>query len=197
MILVIDSSAATAAVAVIGDRPFEATVSARSQELVPLLRRLVQENEITRVAVATGPGSFTGLRVGASFALGLAIGLGIPIVPLPSLGLQAARTDERVTSVVEAGRGRFYFQPPGREAGLAEPAAIPMTHRLVGRLSARGEAALVAAGHRLVPENELRPFVRAAAILLEKAREVAYGSLEIEYMQTFSVPTKSELSAPS
>ena len=185
MILVIDTSSSLAAVAVLGGSPREYSISARSRELVPLLRRIVAETPVSTVAVATGPGSFTGLRVGVSFGLGLALGLKIPIVPLPSLGLQAARSDKPVTAVVEAGRGRFYFQAPSHEAALGEPADIPDTHPIVGRLSPTGEAALQAAGRRLVPEHDLRTFAVASAILLEKAREVAYGSLEIEYMQSF------------
>ena len=37
----------------------------------------------------------------------------------------------------------------------------------------------------MVPESELGTFAAAAAIVLEKANKVAYGSLEIEYMQSF------------
>ncbi len=185
MILVIDTSSSTAGVALLGEAPQEHLVSSRSHELLPLLRRIAGESSVTRVAVATGPGSFTGLRVGVSFALGLAVGLKIPIVPLPSLGLQAARSDKPVTAVVEAGRGRFYFQPPEGRAMLGGAAEIPRSYPMVGRLSTGGEEVLRQAGHRLVPENELRTFAGAAAIVLETANEVPYGSLEIEYMQSF------------
>lgn len=186
MILVIDTSSSEAAVALLNGRAHEYLVSARSQELLPLLRRLARENTITRVAVATGPGSFTGLRVGASFGLGLAVGLKIPIVPLPSLDLQAARSPNPATPVIEAGRGRFYYQPPDRGPALGDPEDIPPTHRLVGRVSAAGEAALLAAGHSLVADRELRPLHEAALSLLETAREVPYGSLKLDYMQSFT-----------
>ena len=185
MILVIDTSSSTAAIATLGDRPAELFISARSQAVIPELRRIARDNAISKVAVATGPGSFTGLRVGVSFALGLSMGLKIPIVPLPSLDLQAARSEKPVTAVVEAGRGRFYYGAPGGDAALGDPADIPATHSLVGRLSSAGEAVLLETGHRLVPDGELRSFFEAARILLETASEVAYGSLEIEYMQSF------------
>ena len=151
---------------------------------------MAHDNTITTVAVATGPGSFTGLRVGVSFGLGLAIGLRIPIVPLPTLELQTARSDEPVTAVAEAGRGRFYYQMPGQEVALGEPGDIATSHQLVGRLSAAAAAALLTAGHRLKPESELRSFVEAAAQLLKTAREVPYGSLKLEYMQSFAAPAK-------
>jgi tRNA A37 threonylcarbamoyladenosine modification protein TsaB len=149
-----------------------------------LLKSLVRSENVTKVAVASGPGSFTGLRVGVSFGLGLAIGLQIPIVPLPTLELQAARSRTPCTAVVEAGRGRYYHMLPGQEARLAEPAAIPATYPLAGNVADR--RSLLAAGHRFVPENELRTFAEAAEILLRTAPEVPYRNLEIEYMQSFS-----------
>src|SRR5438309_11946405 len=95
------------------------------------LKRLAR-TPITKVAVANGPGSFTGLRVGVSFGLGLAIGLHVPIVPLGSLDLQAARSEEPVTAVIEAGRGRYYHQAPGGRPALGAPADIPTGLALVG-----------------------------------------------------------------
>src|SRR5438045_1017685 len=100
------------------------------------LRRLARMR-ITKVAVASGPGSFTGLRVGVSFGLGLAMGLRVPIVPLPTMELQAARSDEPVTAVADAGRGRLYFLVPSGAVALGEPGDIPTTYPLVGRVADR------------------------------------------------------------
>jgi hypothetical protein len=55
----------------------------------------------------------------------------------------------------------------------------------VGWLRPSTRAALEVRGIRVLAENDLRSFGEAAAALLETAREVAYGSLEIEYMQSF------------
>jgi tRNA threonylcarbamoyl adenosine modification protein YeaZ len=187
VILVIDTSSATAAVATIDDGKWtEKFIPSRDSELVSYMRRTAELNKITRVAVATGPGSFTGLRKGVSFGLGLAIGLRIPIVPLPTLDLQAARSDQPVTAVSEAGRGRYYYLLPGAEVALGEPSEIPTSHDLVGRVAAGAEASFQQAGHRFKPEGELRHFAEAAAKLLKTAREVPYDSLKLEYMQTFS-----------
>lgn len=183
MILVIDTSSAVAAIATLNDDRAEVFLPSRGEELRSTLRRLAQA-DVEKVAVVTGPGSFTGLRVGVSFALGLAMGRQIPIVPLPTLQVQAARSDAPLTAVADAGRGRFYFLLPDGRSGVGEPADIPATHPLVGRLT-RADS-LVAAGHRFKPENELRRFVDAAAKLLETAPEVPYRNLEISYMQTFS-----------
>jgi len=185
MILVIDTSGSQAVLATIdGARRSEVRIPARDPALLPAMRQVAREGNVTKVAVATGPGSFTGLRVGVSFGLGLAIGLGIPIVPLPTLEIQAARSDEPVTAVVDAGRGRYYFKVPGERPGLGEPAAIPTSHDLAGNVADR--RSLVAAGHRFKPDEQLRPFVEATEILLRTAREVPYRNLEMEYIQSFS-----------
>jgi tRNA threonylcarbamoyl adenosine modification protein YeaZ len=183
MILVIDTSAPRSSVVATIDGDHSEEHSSPRLDL-ETLRRTVASGAVTKVAVATGPGSFTGLRAGVSFGLGVAIGLGIPIVPLPTLDLQAARSPEPATAVVEAGRGRYYFQVPGGRPQLGDPAGIPTRHPLVGNVTDR--QALAAAGHRFVTETGLRPFVEAATILLETAREVPYRNLEIEYMQSFS-----------
>jgi tRNA threonylcarbamoyl adenosine modification protein YeaZ len=189
VIFVADTSSAINALAILdgsGTVRQEVFLPARSPELIDRMRALVAPYKLTKVAVATGPGSFTGLRVGVSFGLGLAMGLRIPIVPLRTLELQAARSDTPVTAVSEAGRGRLYYLEPGGNPALGEPKEIPKTHRLVGFASAVTESALKDAGHVFAPEEELRSFGGAAARLLESARDVPYGSLKLEYMQSIS-----------
>ena len=188
MILVIDTSAATAVIATIDDdgKVSEIYGPSRDPAFIANLRRIAGLKKITKVAVATGPGSFTGLRKGVSFGLGLAMGLRIPIVALGTLELQAARSDQPVTAISEAGRGRFYWLAPGGQVALGEPIDIPTGHQLVGNVSAGAEAALETAGHHFNPKSRLRPLGVAAAQLLKTAREVPYHSLKLEYMQTFS-----------
>jgi tRNA A37 threonylcarbamoyladenosine modification protein TsaB len=190
VILAIDTSSARAAVALI--RP-DGTVAAEEIhdsgpgfDLPARFRAVAKGQMLTRVAVAVGPGSFTGLRVGVSFGLGLAIGLAIPIVALRTLPLQAARSDRPAIAVAEAGRGRVYFLAPGSEPELAEPGALPRELPVVGWLRPPTAAALLAAGLHFVPDDELRSFGAAASLMIGSAPEVAYGSLRLEYMQVFS-----------
>jgi tRNA N6-adenosine threonylcarbamoyltransferase len=190
LIFVIDTSSAMSAVALLdpsGRVVYEDVAeSGPTFDLPSRYRALEDGPTLTKVAVATGPGSFTGLRTGVSFGLGLAVGLRIPIVPLPTLALQAARSGTPVLAVSEAGRGRVYHLAPGQAVGLAEPAELPHDWPAIGWLRASTRAALEAAGVRLEPEAELRGFGEAASRLLETAIEVAYGSLKVEYMQSFS-----------
>ena len=190
MIIVIDTSSARSAVALLGADGMVAAEeiheSGRSFDLPSRFRAVAGDRKLTRVAVAVGPGSFTGLRVGVSFGLGLAMGLAIPIVALRTLHLQAARSDAPVVAVAEAGRGRVYHLAPGSEPQLAEPGDLPRDLPLVGWVRQPTEAALTAAGMHFRQESELRTFGAAAAVLLRSAPEVAYGSLRLEYMQAFS-----------
>ncbi len=190
MILAIDTSSAMSAVALIDPSGHvegeELAPSGPGFDLPARYRALARGAVLTRVAVAVGPGSFTGTRAGVSFALGLAMGMKIPIVPLGSLLIQAARSDAALTAVADAGRGRVYHLAPGGTAGLAEPADVPRGWPLAGWLRPETRAAVVTAGLMVVPEEELRSFGAAVPRVLQTANEVAYGSLKIDYMQTFS-----------
>jgi len=122
VILVIDTSSAVNALAILdGGFAHQVLLPARSPELVDQMRSMATAHPLTRVAVATGPGSFTGVRMGVSFAVGLAMGLRVPIVPLPTLELQAARSDWPILAVSEAGRGRVYYLEPVSYTHLTLP----------------------------------------------------------------------------
>ena len=192
MILAIDTSSARSALALIDDGNVvheEIDESGPAFDLPSRYRAIAGGTSISRVAVAAGPGSFTGLRVGVSFGLGLAMGLRIPIVPLPTLGIQAARTDASVLAVAEAGRGRVYYQSADGRTGVAEPGELPRDWPVVGWLRPNTQSALEGVGLRMEPDAELRTFGAAAGRLLESAAEVAYGSVKLEYMQSFSART--------
>lgn len=63
------------------------------------------------VAIAAGPGSFTGLRIGMSYAKGFCYGHDIPLIPVTNFELLAELTDGSIFpiySLIEAGKGRYY-----------------------------------------------------------------------------------------
>jgi tRNA threonylcarbamoyl adenosine modification protein YeaZ len=193
VIFVIDTSSARTAIALLDLSGKvvreEEHASGPTFDLPARFREVADGARLSKVAVATGPGSFTGLRVGVSFGLGLAIGLRIPILALGTLELQAARSDQAVLAVAEAGRGRVYFQAPDGRRGLGEPSELPKDHEVVGWLRPDSEQAMREAGLRFRPEKALKSFGQAAAAMVETAAEVGYGSLKLEYMQSFS-PTR-------
>lgn len=106
--------------------------------------------DLAAIAVAIGPGMFTGLRVGITTAVVLASALDRPVVPVPSLDLLALplchAAQDLVVPVLDARRNEVYwaaYRPvPGgvvRETddAIATPAA------LAAELAARGERALL------------------------------------------------------
>ena len=192
MILVIDTSSAQSAIALIeGDDIVaeEVAESGRGFSVSARTKALIGGRVISKVAVASGPGSFTGLRSGVSFGLGLAIGLRIPIATFSTLQLQAARAAGDATALAEAGRGRVYALPPGGNPSLVEAAEIDRAHPAVGWLRPKTEAIVREAGVRLIEASDLKTFGAAAAVVARSAREVAYGSLKIEYMYGFAAPS--------
>lgn len=83
-------------------------------ELAPAIQRLLASvgattADLSALAVAQGPGSFNGLRIGVSLAKGMAMALRAPLFTVPTLDIIAAGQgffDGILLAVAEAGRGR-------------------------------------------------------------------------------------------
>lgn len=98
-ILALDSSGLVASVAIVENNQFDQQVIAEytvnykkthSQTLLPMLDEVAKMIEldmstIDAIAVAGGPGSFTGLRIGSATAKGLGLALGKPLIHIPTL----------------------------------------------------------------------------------------------------------------
>lgn len=86
-----------------------------SRVLIPALRELEKEAwpaaEADLIVTASGPGSFTGLRVGMAAAKGLAFVTGLPLVAASSLAAVAAafRNDGVVVTALDARGGYYYY----------------------------------------------------------------------------------------
>ena len=88
-------------------------------ELAPAIEQLfsltgVNRDDLTGIAAAIGPGSFTSLRIGLAAAKGFSLALNIPIVGVPSLDVVAAAQplDEKpMIAVLHAGRTRLAYAP--------------------------------------------------------------------------------------
>jgi len=85
--------------------------------LAPAVKRLFNEcdvviDDLTAVAVAIGPGSYTGLRIGVALAKGIATTANLPLIGMTTLDILASavpfqNTRYRLLTVVPAGRGRI------------------------------------------------------------------------------------------
>lgn len=91
-------------------------IFARIAEL--LARNGVDYADLGRVVTTTGPGSFTGLRIGLSAARGIGLARGIPVVGVSSLVALSLSAEGPSTVLLDARRGEAYFQS---FAGPAQP----------------------------------------------------------------------------
>jgi len=103
-----------------------------AEALMPLVARVVKESALPfaaldRIAVTTGPGSFTGLRVGLSAARGIGLAAGKPVVGLTTLSAYAAPIvseggDQPVISAIDARHNQVYLQVvSGHGSSLVRP----------------------------------------------------------------------------
>ena len=131
MILAIDTSTARLGIAVYNGSEILAencwsSPNRHTVSLAPAIDEMLNNLEIEKkklkaVAVALGPGSFTSLRVGLSFAKGISLGLGIPVIGIPTLDITANQqplNEIPLCAFLQAGRGRlavsFYEVKRGR-----------------------------------------------------------------------------------
>ena len=134
-------------------------VRGHAEALIPLIGRVLDRAQLTfaeidRIAVTTGPGSFTGLRVGISAARGIALATGKPAVGLSTLAayaapLIAAKDAAAVVAVVDARHDHVYMQvfaSGGRT--LVSARLVHMREAL--RFAATGSPRLVGTGAKLL-----------------------------------------------
>ncbi|MCR4838438.1 MAG: tRNA (adenosine(37)-N6)-threonylcarbamoyltransferase complex dimerization subunit type 1 TsaB, partial [Eubacterium sp.] len=120
-IIGIDSSGNVASVAYVADGTLiaEYTINNKkthSQTLLPMLDQIVRDaeielSEIDAIAVAAGPGSFTGLRIGAATVKGLGLALEKPVIAIPTcegLAYNLMGNSGLVVPIMDARRGQVY-----------------------------------------------------------------------------------------
>ena len=120
-ILAIDTSGQTASAALIEDEKLigEFTQNDKlthSQTILPMVAEICEKTntdpkDVDYIACAVGPGSFTGLRIGAATAKGLCLGLNKPLLAVPTLDALAYHmfmTDAIVCPIMDARRQQVY-----------------------------------------------------------------------------------------
>ena len=139
----------------------ESRVMARghAEALIPMIARVmaaarIEFNELDRIAVTVGPGSFTGLRVGIAAARGIALAAGKPAIGLTTLSGYAAphiaADDTRsVAAVIDARHEHVYLQvfgPGGRT--VVPPRLAPLREAVLAALT--GSARIVGSAADLI-----------------------------------------------
>ncbi|HRK70175.1 MAG TPA: tRNA (adenosine(37)-N6)-threonylcarbamoyltransferase complex dimerization subunit type 1 TsaB [Micropepsaceae bacterium] len=174
-VLGLDTALGALSVAVVEDgrvlvAAFEEMVRGQAELLAPMVARVLQDAGIDcaaldRIAVTTGPGTFTGQRVGLAFARGLALSRGVPCVGVTTLHAMAheahARHGEAAIHVAasDARRSEAYaqmFAAHGEDIS-AMSAPVLFSH---DALIARVRELLTA--HRVVVSGTASAFIAAA-----------------------------------
>lgn len=120
-LLVLDSSGLVASVALLEDERLIAEYTTgnkltHSQTLLPMLDEIIRRTtfdmeDVDAIAVAMGPGSFTGLRIGAATAKGLGLALDKPVIPVPTvdgLAYQLFGVSSLICPMMDARRKQVY-----------------------------------------------------------------------------------------
>jgi tRNA threonylcarbamoyladenosine biosynthesis protein TsaB len=112
-----------------------------AEALMPLIARVIEQSGIgfaflDRIAVTTGPGSFTGLRVGLSAARGIGLAANKPVIGLTTLSAFAAPVvsesgEHPVMSAIDARHDQVYYQVvSGNGSSLIQPRVAPIEEAL-------------------------------------------------------------------
>jgi len=188
LILALDAAGSSCSVAIaVGDRVLgaehRAIAHGQAEALLPMVDGVLRHAEVAAaaldlVAVTTGPGSFTGIRVGLAAAQGIALGLDRPLIGVTGFEAAAAlRVPDpagcRLLVALESRRADLYVQifdaagcPLGRSAAVLPAALARFAEAAVGAgrtLAVAGDAAARAAaalgarpGTILVEDQEAR-----------------------------------------
>ncbi len=148
-ILGIESASLVASAALLEDRTLisEFTTNYRkthSETLLPMIDEMlrvagIKKTEIGLIAVSEGPGSFTGLRIGASVAKGLAFALDVPIVPVSTTAAMAYgcyAADRILCPLMDARRNQVYtgiYEFSGSRFNCLLPASALPIEEAVGK----------------------------------------------------------------
>jgi len=164
MILAIDTSMAAASACTLAsgaDEPAALQTTAmergHAEALMPLIEAVIDKTPggfqaLTRIAVAVGPGSFTGIRVGVSAARAIGLARDLPVVGVSTFAAFAAPwmdSGQIVAAAIDARHGNIYvqaFAPGGRS--LLTPRL--MTPREAVRAIGSGPICLVGSGAPLM-----------------------------------------------
>lgn len=211
-VLGLDSSGIVASVAIVEDDVLiaEYTVNYKkthSQTLLPMLDEIVKMTEldltsIDAIAVAEGPGSFTGLRIGSATAKGLGLALDKPIIAIPTVeGLAFNLYDNKGTicPIMDARRKQVYtglYRFENHELKIVEDQMAISMQELIDKLNDL-DAEVVFLGDGvsvfkdMIAEGLKIPYSFAPAHL-NKQRAAAVAALGLKYFAEGRIQTATE-----
>lgn len=210
-VLALDSSGLVASVAVVDEEQtiVEYTVNFKkthSQTLLPMLDEAARMIEldmdtIDGIAVAGGPGSFTGLRIGSATAKGLGLALNKQLIHVPTLEGMAYNlfgTGGIICPIMDARRNQVYtgLYTAEKEFQVVEDQMAIGVEELADKLNETGKAVTFLGDgvlvHKQFLDRALRVEHRYAPAHMNRQRAAALGTLAIKYMKEGKVETAAE-----
>jgi tRNA threonylcarbamoyladenosine biosynthesis protein TsaB len=158
-----------------------------AEALVPMIAALPGKGRADRIAVALGPGSFTGVRVGLAAARALALAWRCELIGYPTLALVAAMARDEAgaqpcTVAMTGGHGEWFVQPFGADglpiadlASLTPEAAAAVSTDLIAGSQAEALVVRRGSGRALPLHPDARSFALLPATLLGAADHPLYG----------------------
>lgn len=167
--LAFDTATSVATAALVRDGEVLGERSSRAVRVLEDAAGLFRESgadpaELTGIVVGTGPGSFTGMRMGIAAARGLSLALDVPVAGVSTLAALAAGAPGAVP-VIDAGRREVFTLLDG-EPSVCAPDHVPVG-LCVGDGALRHRAALEGRGAEVPPDDDERhlPWARFHAQL--------------------------------
>lgn len=222
-ILALDSSGLVASVAVVEEDAGNSSLLAEytvnykkthSQTLLPMLDEIVKMIEldlstIDAIAVAAGPGSFTGLRIGSATAKGLGLALDKPLIAVPTvdgLAYNLYGTDRVICPLMDARRNQVYtgiYEFEGERLKAIEPQMAVSIQEIAEKLCLLNRDVIflgdgVPVYRQKVTEILTEGLVPAgrhfsfAPAHLNKQRAGAVGTLALRYLKEGKVQSAAE-----
>lgn len=211
-VLALDSSGLVASVAIVEEEQTiaEYTVNYKkthSQTLLPMLDEVVKMTEmeldtVDAIAVAGGPGSFTGLRIGSATAKGLGLALEKPLIHVPTLEGMAYNlygNESVICPIMDARRNQVYtglYRFSGGKFQVLEEQMAAAVEELAAKLNERGEAVIFLGDGVPVYREQLEqglnvPFMFAPANM-NRQRAASVGLCGLDYLKQGKTETAME-----
>ncbi|MFV0341978.1 MAG: tRNA (adenosine(37)-N6)-threonylcarbamoyltransferase complex dimerization subunit type 1 TsaB [Anaerocolumna sp.] len=211
-ILAVDTSGLVASVAILDkDKVYaEYTINNKkthSQTLLPMLDEIIKAleielKEIDGIAIAGGPGSFTGLRIGSSTVKGLGMVIDVPVINVPTVDALAYNlygTKDLICPIMDARRNQVYTGLyefiEGEFIVVKEQVAVGI-EEIVEEINAINRGVIFLGDGVDVHKETLKDMVKVPMLFapshLLRQRAGAVGALGLIYMEKGQVETADE-----
>lgn len=211
-ILALDSSGLVASVAIVSDDTLlaEYTVNYKkthSQTLLPMLAEAAKMteldlNSVDAIAVAAGPGSFTGLRIGSATAKGLGLALDKPLIHIPTVDALACNLygcQSLICPLMDARRNQVYtgiYTFENGELQIIREQSPMAVEQIVAELNARGREVVFLGDGVPVYREMLRTLMevpyRFAPANMNRQRASSVAVLALRYAKEGKMETAAE-----